>query len=203
MRKWERAIALVVLFCFVPAVSGDWQTTLRAAAADPAVKQRVELFGVGADVEVLLPSGETLEGAIGDIGVDSFVLLQGRERTSRPVPYDRIAELKFARSTYRASGSPNAAEVRLVALGLGVGEHVAIRVKSGRTYRGNLQAMNESHLVLLPDRQDSAVQIAYADVDRMGPNLSNGAKAGIWAAAVVTAIVVSYKVFSCTRGTDC
>lgn len=204
MRKHARLIAVAVLFCFVPVACGDWLATLRAATPpNPAVaRQQVELFGVGAEVKVTLASGKTLKGSIGAIDADSFELIARREGRRRPITFDEVTELKPARSTYRASRPPNAAEARGVAAGLGVGRHVAVRVTSGRTFRGHLQAINETHLVLRLDREARPIEIAYSDVLRLGPNLSTGAKIAIGLAAAALVIAWAWKTFSVTRGTD-
>lgn len=203
MGKYKKVMAVTLLACFVPAAGGDWLMTLRAATPpNPAIaKQQVELFGVGAEVEVKLASGEKLKGSIGAIDADSFDLNAGREGLPRSITYDEVTELKV-KSTYRASGPPNAAEARGVAAGLGVGRHVAVKVISGKTFRGHLQAINEAHFVLRLDRGATPIEIAYGDVQQLGPNLSKGAKIAIGLAAVAVGIAWAWKTFSVTRGTD-
>jgi small nuclear ribonucleoprotein (snRNP)-like protein len=203
MRKCERVIAVTILFFFVPAACGDWLTILGAASRqNPAVaRQQVALYGVGAGVKVKLASGEKLKGSIGAIDAGSFDLIVDREGLTRPITYDEVTELKV-NSTYRASGPPNAAEARAVAAGLGVGRHVAVKVTSGKTFRGHLQAFNEAHFVLRLDREAGPIEIAYGEVQQLGPNLSTRAKTAIWLAAVTVVIVWAYKTFSVTRGTD-
>ena len=48
---------------------------------------------------------------------------------------------------------PNTAEARRVATDLGVGRHVAVKLTSGKTVQGHLQAINDDHFVLLLDRE--------------------------------------------------
>ena len=190
MSKYQRMIAVTILLGFVPAACGARLTTLRAPTPpSPAVtKRQVELFGVGAAVEVKLASGEKFKGSVGAIDADSFDLIARREGLPRPITYDEVTELKLAKSTYRASGPPNAAEARRLAAGLGVGRHVAVKVTSGKTFRGHLQAINEAHFVLLLDREARPMEIAYGDVQELGPNLSRGAKIAIWVGVGVAAV---------------
>jgi hypothetical protein len=88
------------------------------------------------------------------------------------------------------SEPPNAAEARRVATDLGVGRHVAVKLTSGKTLRGHLHAINDDRLVLLLDRESRPVEIAYREVQELGPNLSTGAKVAIWVGVGVAVAVV-------------
>jgi len=197
MRKHERVFAVIILLYFVSLVS-----TLQAATptVSSAVKEKLELFGVGAEVGVKLANGEQLKGSIGAIDVASFDLITGRDASPRPITYDEVFELRLARSTYRASGPPDATEAKRVVTGLGIGKHVAVKVTSGETLRGHLHAIDEGHFVLLLDKEALPMEIAYADVQQLGPNLSKGAKIGLGLAAVAAAIAASLAVFGSHSG---
>ena len=86
--------------------------------------------------------------------------------------------------------SPNAAQARRVATDLGVGRHVAVKLTSGITLRGHLQAINDDHFVLLLDREPRPIEIAYGEVQQLGPNLSKTAKVVLWTAVAVIAGMV-------------
>ena len=85
---------------------------------------------------------------------------------------------------------PNAAEARRVATDLGVGRHVAVKLTSGKTIRGHLQAINDDHFVLLLDRELRPIEIAYGEVQQLGPNLSRTATVVLWTAVAVAAGMV-------------
>ena len=198
MRKYERVTAVIILSCFVP-----WISSLQAATppSTSVVKQKLEVFGVGAEVGVKLASGEQLKGSIGAIDADSFDLINPRDDSPRPITYDEVAELKLAQSTYKASGSPDPAQAKRVVAGLGVGRHVAVKVMtSGKTFRGHLHAIDEGHFVLLLDKEARPIEIAYSDVQKLGPNRSKGAKIGLGIAAVAAAIAGSIAVFGSHAG---
>jgi len=197
MKKYERVFAIIILSCFAP-----WISALEAATppSSSAVKQKLELFGVGAEVRVKLGSGEELKGFIGAIDANSFDLIARRGDTPQPITYDGVTELKLAQSTYRASGPPDATEVKRVVAGLGVERHVAVKVTSGKTFRGHLHAINEDDFVLLLDKEARPMKITYSDVQQLGPNLSKGAKIGIGIAAVAAAIAASIAVFGSHSG---
>ena len=192
MSKWQRVIVVTLIVCLVPAPYGDWVTILLAATPPNAVlaKQQVELFGVGAELKLKLASGEKVRGSVGAIEEHGFDLISDRGGSAHRITYDQVAELKLAKSTFQTRGAPNPEEARRVAAGLGVGRHVAVKVTSGQTFRGNLQAINEDHLVLLPDREARTMEIAYANVQALGPNLSKGAKIAIVVVVVVAAAVI-------------
>ena len=152
-------------------------------------QRQVELLGVGATVTVRLANGQRLEGSITSIEAGRFDLALRRGDVRR-ITYGDVAELRFVRATYKASGPPNVTEVRRVAAGLGAGRHVAVKVTSGQTFRGHIQAVHEEHLVLLRDRATTPIDIAYDEVQALGPNLSSGVKVAIWAGVGVTALMV-------------
>lgn len=175
MQRLQRVIVVTLIVCIVPMPYGDWVTLLQAATPPDAVlaKQQVELFGVGAELKLKLASGEKVRGAVGAIEEHGFDLISDRGGSPRGISYDQVTELKLAKSTYKTRGAPNPDEARRVAAGLGVGKHVAVKVTSGKTFRGDLQAINEDHLVLLPDREAQTMEIAYADVQGLGPNCTD------------------------------
>ena len=64
---------------------------------------------------------------------------------------------------------PKAAEARRIATDLGVGRHVAVKLTSGKTVRGDLQTINNDHFVLLLDLVATPMEIAYGEVEELGP----------------------------------
>ena len=178
----------------VVASAGRARQQLAQAQGQPStmgVKPRVQLMGVGAAVEMTLASGSKLRGSIGAIEADRFEVISPRQGApSRRVAYDEVSELKLAKSTYRSSGAPNVEQVRRVVVGLGVGRHVAVKVTSGETFRGDLDGMTADHFVLLLDREARPMPIAYNDVQNLGPNLSNTTKTVMVAAAVAASVAL-------------
>lgn len=196
MGNYQKAIAVMLIVCLVPLPCSDALTLLQGAAPpDPALaKQQVELFGAGAAVKLKLAGGKKLRGSIGAIEEQGFDLISHRGASTRRITYDQVSELKLAKLTYRASGVPNAEQARRVAAGLGVGKHVAIKVASGKKFRGHIQAINDDHFVVLLDREARSIEIAYADVRKLGPNLSSGAKIAIIVGVVVIVVVIIWAV---------
>jgi hypothetical protein len=80
--------------------------------------------------------------------------------------------LKLANVTYNSKGQPDAAEVKRVAAGLGVGHHIMVKTTEGKEYHGNIVALDAESFSMLPDHTTAPVQIAYNQVHQMGPNLS-------------------------------
>ena len=189
-------IALILSFSHMPvALAADSlrESATRAARqlgrAQGQPQQQVELLGVGAAVNVRLANGQRLDGTITSIDAASFDLALHRGEVRR-ITYGEVAELRFVSATYKASGPPNVTDVRRVAAGLGAGRHVAVKETSGQTFRGHIQAVHEEHLVLLRDRATIPIDIAYDEVQTLGPNLSTGAKTAIWIGVGVAAVMV-------------
>ena len=189
-------VALILLLSHMPvafAADSLRESATRAARqlgrAQGQPQRQVELLGVGAAVKVRLANGRRLDGSITSIDAGSFDLALRRGEVRR-ITYGEVAELRFVSATYKASGPPNATAVRRVAAGLGAGRHVAVKVTSGQTFRGHIQAVHEEHLVLLRDRATIPIDIAYDEVQALGPNLSTNAKNAIWIGLGVTALIV-------------
>jgi len=189
-------VVLILLLSHMPvAFAAD---SLRASAmraarqlgrAQAQPQRQVELLGVGAAVKVRLADGQRLDGSITSIDAGSFDLALRRGEVRR-ITYGEVAELRFVSATYKTSGPPNGTEVRRVAAGLGAGRHVAVKMTSGQTFRGHIQVVHEKHLVLLRDRATIPIDIAYDEVQALGPNLSARAKAAIWVGVGVAALMV-------------
>ena len=188
------ALALIVSLSYMPAAQAAGPLLASAIRAvseldptDGQTAQQVQLLGVGAEVKVKLAAGDTLDGVIASIGATTFELTQ--DRASRAVAYADVAEVRFARTTYRAEGRPDAAEAARVAAGL-VGHHVAVKVAGRSTYRGHVQQAAADHLVLHLDQAGTPHPIPYADIEAMETNLSRTAKAGLWTTAVVLGLTI-------------
>ena len=189
-------VALILLLSHMPvafAADSLRESAMRAARqlgrAQGQPQRQVELLGVGAAVKVRLVDGQRLHGSITSIDAGSFDLALRRGEVRR-ITYGEVTELRFVSGTYKASGPPNGTEVRRVAAGLGAGRHVAVKMTSGQTFRGHIEAVHEEHLVLLRDRATIPIDIAYDEVQALGPNLSARAKAAIWVGVGVAALMV-------------
>ena len=88
---------------------------------------------------------------------------------------------------------PNATKARRIVTDLGVGEHVVVKLTSNQTLRGHLRAVTEDHFVLLLDQVDKPLDIAYAEVQKVGPNPEGGSVA-IWGGVIAAAVVFGYLV---------
>ena len=57
---------------------------------------------------------------------------------------------------------------------LGVGHHIMVKTSEAKEYHGNIVAVAPEGFTVLPDHTAAPVQIAYNNVQQMGPNLSKG-----------------------------
>lgn len=202
------AFAVILTLGYVPAgqaAGALLASALRAADRfDPAgerTERQVRMLGEGAAVKLKLATGEKLEGVIGGIDSDAFDLVTVPDRVRHRVAYPAVSELKFARTRYRAGGRPDATEAGRVAAGL-VGRHVAVAVAGRSTYRGHVQRAAAEHLVLQLDRAGTPLEIAYADIEELGPNLSRTAKAGLWTTGVVVGLTILLTVMEVAEEPD-
>ena len=88
---------------------------------------------------------------------------------------------------------PNATKARRVVTELGVGEHVVVKLTSNQTLRGHLRAITEDHFVLLLDQVARPLEIAYDEVQTVGPN-PEGTAVALWGGVIAAAVVFGYLV---------
>lgn len=195
MNNLQKLIAVVLVTCLLFLPLGDVATSLQAATPpNPALaKQQVGLFGVGAKVKIQLADGKKLKGSISAVENEAFLLTSKQEDPPRRVAYDQVAQLKLAKLKYRAKGAPDPVEARRVVLGLGVGHHIQVKTTAGKEYHGNIHAIDSDAFSMLPDRETTPVQIAFADVRYVESNLGKVAKIAI--AVVVGLAIASIVVF--------
>ena len=199
-------IALTVALCIALTPLYQEQRLLAATPTNPAaIREQARLLGAESVVSVSLTSGEHIRGSIVAVAVDSFDLLVGPGGRLQRLLYSDITRLKFEKSTYRSAGSVDVDQVRRVVAGLGVGQHIAVKVTSGKTFRGHIRAMNDANFRLVLDRGAESIDVAYTNVFRLGPNPSRTAKiaiavgvaVGIWVIIVLTAPACSRFSYSC------
>ena len=198
MNNWQKLIATGLAACMLVLPLGDLTVWLEAAGPpNPTlVKQQVDRWGVGAEVKATLAGGKNLRGSIGGIEDESFMLNTGRKASPKRVGYAEVAELKLAKNLYRATGQPDPLAALRVVEALGVGRHAVVKTNAGQEYHGNIQAIGQDQFTLLPDHQTTLVQIAYSDVQQVGPNLSKAAKVAIiMGAAVGVGILIMFWAF--------
>jgi small nuclear ribonucleoprotein (snRNP)-like protein len=153
-----------------------------AAGAVPSSlqwKQQLHDWGAGAWVRIKLANGKKLHGQVDAIEEGGFLFNPKGKNSLQRLGYDQLAEMRLARSIYKAPGLTDSAEVRRVAMALGAGRHVATRLAEGRTLRGHIQAIEQGHFALLLDEGGGLVQVPYSQVRYLEQNLSRGAKFAI------------------------
>jgi hypothetical protein len=154
------------------------------------LKEKVELFGVGANVKVKLADGQKAKGPISSIVDAGFTLAPEAGGLGRPINYDQVSELTLVTRNYRAAGSPNAAEARRVIAALGAGNHVAVRTSNLKIH-GQIMAVERDHFIILPDDQAKPVEIAYQEVQQAGKNLGILSMIGLVVVVIVVIVVVA------------
>jgi len=192
VNNWQKFIATGLAACMLALPLGDLAVSLQAEVPpNPTLtKQQVNRWGVGAEVKVKLAGGKNLRGAISGIENESFLLVKGEKVSPKRVGYADVAELKLAKNLYRATGQPDPLAALRVVEALGVGRHAVVKTTAGEGYHGNIQAIDQDYFTLLPDHQVTPVQIAYNNVQQMGPNLSKESWIAISVLAGVAVVVI-------------
>ncbi len=195
MYKWRKyaVLGLVVCLIYLPMADTGLAATDTRLPNPGLTKQHLAEFGVGAKVKVELTNGKKYRGSIQSIGDGEFLLASAKAGSPTQVPYGDVAKLNLAKNTYKATGQPDAVEVRRVVAELGVGHHIMVKTSEAKEYHGNIVAIAADSFTVLPDHTTAPVQVAYNNVQRMGPNPDVGTwvAVGILAAIAIAVIYLA------------
>ena len=193
MNQWQKTIVIALVICVGILPVSDLVAFASDTPSGPGrVKQRIDQLGVGANLKVQLADGKKVKGSVVSVGEDGFDLSAKSGDSPRHIAYNNVNEVKLAKLTYRAKGTPDPVLARRVVLGLGVGRHVQVKTTTGKEYHGNIQAADPDSFTMLPDQQTAPVQVAYSDVVQFGPNLTRGGKIAL---IVVGSLVAAYLIW--------
>ena len=107
---------------------------------------------------------------------------------------NQVAMAQFPKServrlVYRAGTIPDPQAAHRVALALGEGKHIVVRLYSGKTHRGHIQSIDEGQFQVRLDRSDKLLAIQFDQVAYLEKNLTRKAKIALIAAAAAAAVV--------------
>ena len=196
MDSWRKHTVIGLVICLMQLSLADV-----AWSADTTVpnfsltRQRVDQFGVGAKVKVELTNGQKFKGPIQSIEDGGFLLAAAKGGSPTRVPYGDVAKLNLTKNTYKAAGQPHCVEVRRVVAELGVGHHIMVKTSETKEYHGNIVAIAANGFTMLPDHTAGPVQVAYNNVQQMGPNMSKGSKIALIVLAGVGVAVIIFAVW--------
>lgn len=154
------------------------------------LKQKLELFGIGANVKVKLSGGERMAGSISTLDDSGFTVASEAGVLSRPIRYDETSELTLVSKKHYRSETPDAAEVRRVIAALGIGKHVMVRTDTMK-FHGQIRAIEPDHFIILPDDAQAPIAIAYQDVHQVGKNLGFLSAIGLVVVVIVVLVVIA------------
>jgi hypothetical protein len=183
---------LILALVHSPFLNGA--SKLDVGDGQPALRQRIEQFGVGTELKVKLADGTKLRGLVEEIGKDSFLLVAKDDGASREIAYNELDKLSYPKRGYKAEGTPDAAAAKRMVVQLGVGEHIMVKVGPTQKVRGHIREINDAYFVVQPDGQTQTLQVPYNNIWKINKNLSFGATIAIVvgiAAAVILILVLS------------
>ena len=147
----------------------------------------------GRESKVELTNGKKFKGSIQSIEHGGFLLAAPKAGSPTRVPYGEVAQLNLAKNTYKATGQPDSVAVKRVVAELGVAHHIMVKTSEAKEYHGNIVAIEAESFTVLPDHTAAPVQIAYNNVQQMGPNMSKWGWIGIgMLAGIVVVVIVVY-----------
>jgi ribosome maturation factor RimP len=185
LRKVTAVSLVILLFHF------SW---LQAAAPPNALslKEKVDLFGVGAKIKLQLAGGEKLRGSIEAISDEAFSLTSGKGEPQRQIAYNEVADLQLAKRVYRAHDQPpDPVQAKRVVAALGVGKHIVVKTTTGKEFHGHIEVIEPDRFAMLPDRETAPVQIPYSEIRYVEKNLSLGSTIVLVVLIAAAVVVVS------------
>ena len=154
-----------------------------------AIKAKVEELGVGAEVKVSLQDGGERRGRIEEITGEDFRLARKEPMT---VKYSGVNSLELVHATYKTKGQVDTIEVHRVAVNVGLGKKVRVRLASNKQLVGKLQSIETDTLVVVDSKTGSPTSVPFKEVTQIGRKpLSTGAKVAIWVGVVVALLCVA------------
>ena len=194
MKSWRKDAVIGLVICLMQLSLADMAFSADTTVPNPGLaRERVDQFGVGAKVKVELTNGKKFKGSIQSIEDGGFLLAAAQAGSPTQVPYGDVAQLNLTKNTYKAAGQPDSVEVRRVVAELGVGHHIMVKTSQAREYHGNIVAITTDGFTMLPDHTTAPVQVAFNNVQQMGPNMSKGTKIAL---IVLAGVAVAITVFA-------
>ena len=195
MHSWRKHTVIGLVICLLQLSLADVAFPADTTVPNPSLtRQRVDQFGVGAKVKVELTNGQKFKGPIQSIEDGGFLLAAAKGGSPTRVPYGNVAQLNLAKDTYKATGQPDSVEVRRVVAELGVAHHIMVKTSEAKEYHGNIVAIEAESFTVLPDHTAAPIQIAYNNVQQMGPNMSRTSWIVIAVLVGVAVVVTVYAV---------
>ena len=200
MNSWRKHTVIGLVICLMQLSLADVALSADTTLPSPSLtRQRVDQFGVGAKVKVELTNGKKFKGSIQSIEDGGFLLAAAKAGSPTRVPYGEITQLNLAKNTYKATGQPDSVAVRRVVVELGVAHHIMVKTSEAKEYHGNIVAIEAESFTVLPDHTAAPVQIAYNNVQQMGPNMSKGYWIGFAVAVGILVTITVVAVWFATR----
>jgi hypothetical protein len=169
MNKWQKFIATGLAACMLVLPFGDLAVSLQAKPLNEptALKQKVDLLGVGAIVTVQPKNKPELRGGISAIEDNGFRLSPKGAASPEFVSYDQVSILDYVHGSYKAAGQPDPVEARRVIVGRGIGYGLKLKLSDGRALTGRTQAVDREHFTFLAGHESQPVQISYTDLQQV------------------------------------
>jgi len=195
VNSWRKHTVIGLVICLMQLSLADVALSADTTVPNPSLtRQRVDQFGVGAKVKVELTNGKKFKGSIQSIEDGGFLLAAAKAGSPTRVPYGNVAQLNLAKNTYKATGQPDSVAVRRVVAELGVTHHIMVKTSEAKEYHGNIVAIEAESFTVLPDHTAAPVQIAYNNVQQMGPNMSRGSWIALGVLVGVAVVVIVFYV---------
>lgn len=146
----------------------DQKKSDKDAKREASIKAKAELFGLGADVKVVMRrtnlQGEhvTHRGIISEISAEGFGL-QVKDETLQ-IRYGQIDRLNLSKNKYKADGPVDPARVRQVAAELGTGKKIQLKLTSDKKMTGEILSFKSDSLVIAETNVGQIETVPYHDV---------------------------------------
>jgi len=110
MKSWRKHAVVGLIVCLLQLTLADVAFSADTMVPNPGLtRQRVDQFGVGANLKVELTDGKQVRGSLVSLGDNGFELRAKSKDVPRYIAYNTVNKVNLARLVYRAKGAPDAA----------------------------------------------------------------------------------------------
>ncbi len=126
-------------------------------------REKVERMGLGAEIRVEMRGGSNpviYEGTIDEIAAENFSLnMKGQ---MQPIQYHQVQTVTLKAREYKTLGQPDPVRARRIAVDMGIGQKVKVKLVSNELLTGTIQFIEKENFVV--SSNGKPVTVAYGDV---------------------------------------
>ena len=183
----------------------DQNKSDKDAKREAAVKEKAELLGLGAEIEVVMRKTNSRGERIHHRGILEEISAEGlglkiKDKTTH-IQYSQIDRLRLTENKYKANGQVDPVRVRQVAAELGVGKDIQLKLTSDKKITGELQSLSSDSLVIADSKKGLFETVPFREVKEIkGKGMPGWGKALIIGGVAFGALIAAAAAWYAAAG---